>query len=484
MTSRSLFPFGLLGVLGIACSPSPTHDAGRPDAGDAGDSGPVDAGDSGLADAGDAGPVDAGDSGPADAGDAGPVDSGFDAGGRSGCELPGSWIHDATGVHVVPGGLDSTDLSWLTLPQGFCAHHYAVVPNARQLRFAPGGELFVASPVLRTTGGARNGMSAIVVIPDDDADGLGDSILTFKDSLPATQGLLFTGGYLYYQDDKKIMREAYNSGQRADTGSSELVVDITLYHSRLHWPKTLDVSDTGHIYVGNGGDQGEVCAQPMPFHGGVLEIDGTPGGDPIVSGLRNPIDVKCHRDGKDHCFATELSLDFSASQGGREKLIPIHPGDNWGYPCCATAYFPYSGVMIPCPQNPSNLCPPDCSTIVAETNSFIIGNTPFGFDFEDKQFPPPWDHRVLVALHGETGTWAGERIVAIATDPVTGLPLPSSNTDGGNNGNLSDFATGWDDGTQSHGRPSDIVFSPDGRMFVANDNSGEILWIAALDAGQ
>jgi glucose/arabinose dehydrogenase len=456
MTERLLSPLALLGALGMACT-STAHDGGFPDGGDAG-----------FADAGDGG-----DAGPADAGDGGPGDGGFDAGGRTGCELPGSWVNDSTGVHVVPGSTDLTDLSWLTIPQGFCAHHFANVPNARQIRFAPGGELFVASPVAATTGGGPNGMSAIVVLPDDDGDGFSDALLTFKDGLPSTQGLLFTGGYFYYQNGTQIMREAYAAGQRIDLGGAELVADITVYSSNLHWPKTLDVSDTGHIYVGNGGDQGESCQQPMPFHGGILELDGSAGGNPIIRGLRNPIDVKCHHDGNNHCFATELALDYSASQGGREKLIPIESGDNWGFPCCATANLPYSGVT------PT----PDCSTIAADTNSFIIGNTPFGFDFEDTQFPSPWDHRVIVALHGVAGSWAGARLVAIATDPVTGLPLSSSTIDGGDNGSMDDFATGWDDGTHQHGRPSDIAFSADGRMFVANDNSGEILWIAAVDAG-
>jgi hypothetical protein len=89
---------------------------------------------------------DGGDAGPSDSGivlpDGGPNDGGLPG---APCDLPGSWVHDSSGTHVVPGGSDQTDLSWLTLPQGFCAHHYAVVPNARQLRFAPGGDLFVAS---------------------------------------------------------------------------------------------------------------------------------------------------------------------------------------------------------------------------------------------------------------------------------------------------------------------------------------------------
>jgi len=121
---------------------------------------------------------------------------------------------------------------------------------------------------------------------------------------------------------------------------------------------------------------------------------------------------------------------------------------------------------------------PNCSGVTKDTNSFIIGNTPFGFDFEDSLFPTPWDHKVLVALHGEAGSWSGARVVAIATDPSTGEPYPSSTTSGMGTGNIADFAIGWDDGTRTHGRPADVEVSPDGRVFIANDTNGQIFWIA------
>ena len=376
---------------------------------------------------------------------------------------------------------------WLHLPAGFCAHHYATVPNARQIRFAPGGELFVASPTAGTTGGGPGGLAAIAVVPDDNRDGLGDSTHVFKDQLPSAQGMLFANGSFYFQDSTTIRSEPYTSGQRHDNGLISTVADISVYTSGLHWPKTLDISDTGQIFVGNGGDQGETCVEPdgtsnsMPFHGGILALDGTPGGNPIVKGLRNPIAVKCHRDGHNLCFASELAMDYSAAAGGREKLIPIRAGDNWGFPCCASHALPYMGVTIACPGNPSQMCAPDCSGVTPDSVSFIIGDTPFGFDFDDTQFPAPWDHKVIVSLHGAAGNWVGAKIVAIAFDPATGLPRPASNLLGGSNtGGMSDFATGWDDNSFQHGRPADIEFAPDGRMFVANDTTGEIFWIAPI----
>ncbi|HZU85520.1 MAG TPA: hypothetical protein VE987_21470, partial [Polyangiaceae bacterium] len=80
------------------------------------------------------------------------------------------------------------------------------------------------------------------------------------------------------------------------------------------------------------------------------------------------------------------------------------------------------------------------------------------------------------------GTWVGARVVGIALDPATGLPLPASELAGGagDPNNMLDFATGWDDGTRTHGRPAPIVFAPDGRMFLGDDQRGLVVWIAPV----
>src|SRR5262249_45024949 len=385
--------------------------------------------------------------------------------------LPGSQRHTADGVFVVPGGTPSpSDLSFLHLPAGFCAHFYGQVGNTRQIRFAPGGELFVASPTTGTTGGGGGGKPAIVVLPDDDHDGVADANLVFLNNLPSTQGLMFANGFLYYQDHTKIMRVPYTAGDRAASGSSEQVVDITIYTSGLHWPKTLDIADDGTIYVGNGGDQGERCDPAHPFHGGILKIDGSAGGAPVAKGLRNPISVRC-APGHNFCFALELARDFTAAQGGREKLFPIRDGDDWGFPCCATKDLPFPDIRPV----------PDCSNIATESGSFLIGDTPFDLDFETGKWPAPWDHRVYVPLHGAASTWFGARVVSIAMNPDTGEVIPGSDLPGGDNGALSEFASGWDDHTLLHGRPANVAFAPDGRLFLGDDNSGVIMWIAPFD---
>ena len=392
------------------------------------------------------------------------------------CDLPGSMQMTDTGVVVVPGGPSSApDLQFIRLPVGFCAHFFTNVGNVRQLRFAPGGELFAASPTTPTTGGGRGGQAAIVALPDDDRDGSADRTLTFLGapagpSLRSTQGLLFSGGFLYYQDGTKIMRLPYASGDRSPSGPSEQVADITMYFSPLHWPKALDAADDGTIYVANGGDQGEACNPARPFHGGIRKLDGTPDGAPVAKGFRNPISVRCLH-GHNRCFAVELAKDFTTFSGGREKLVEIRQGDDWGFPCCATKDLPYEGI------DPV----PDCSGVAADTDSFLIGETPFDVDFETGKWPAPWSHRAYLPLHGVAGAWEGARLVAIAMNPETGELVPASTLPAGPPGSVADFAVGWDDGTRSHGRPANVAFASDGRLFLGNDNTGDIIWIAPLD---
>lgn len=403
------------------------------------------------------------------------------------CKLPGSYVWSGGMPTVVPGGPPGkdADLSWLKVPDGYCAHLFGTVPEARQLRFSPSGDLFVSSPSQTAAGGASGGVGGIVVLPDDNHDGIADKTDTYLSGLPVTQGMLFYNGSFYYQDGTLIRKTPYKGGDRAGKPGAQ-VLDVTVQQSSLHFQKVLDADDHGNIYVTNGGDNGDACEGPgadpaqvtssRPFHGGILQLDGTPNGKLVARGLRNAISLRCAK-GTGTCFGIELALDFSADLGSREKLFPIRQGDDWGFPCCATANFPYGdgGAGY---DNPV----PDCSGVAPESVSFVIDHTPFDLDFEEGFWSGTWRYRAFVVLHGIFGSWVGARVVGVATDPRTGWPVPSAEgTDAADK--VKDFATGWDDGMMAHGRPSNIAFAPDGRMFIANDMNGIIVWIAPVTAG-
>lgn len=428
---------------------------------------------------------DAGTAAPSDAGtisDAGNPDSGPGPSVSTWCALPGSVVYAAGGQKTVVPGSSAPDVSWVTVPPGFCVHWFGNVNNARQIRFAPGGEAFVASPTGSTTGGGPGGHAAILVLADDNHDGVADQPYTsFLTNLPQTQGMLFTSGKFYYQDATAFRRLDYTPGQRVSTVTGETIVNVSApsYVSLLHWPRAIDVADDGTFYFTNGSDQGEVCYQARPFIGGVLKVDGSDGGTPVVKGLRNPIAIRCQR-GHNECYGVEMGLDYAEAAGAREKVFRIHQGDDQGFPCCGTTNTPHSGVTA---VGSSGAPPttPDCSGVTAETVSLHIGRSPMGLDFEPGRWPAAWQRSLFMGFHGEFGTWIGCKVVAVAMDPVTGLPKPTSELAGGDASGISDFATGWDDGLRDHGRADDVSFSNDGRLFLTNDVTGEILWFAPVD---
>src|SRR5262249_27021201 len=111
-----------------------------------------------------------------------------------------------------PGDGNTTDPLWCgrgidvpgaTAPTGFCLKNFAAIPEARALVAAPNGDLFVASPSASAPGGAVGGAGAIILLSDDDKDGVAEahvflSSLNASAKLSEVQGLALGGGYLYF----------------------------------------------------------------------------------------------------------------------------------------------------------------------------------------------------------------------------------------------------------------------------------------------
>ncbi len=243
------------------------------------------------------------------------------------------------------------------------------------------------------------------------------------------------------------------------------------------------MAQDGTIYVTNASDQGEACNSTRNPIGAVVKVGANGSNSVAARGFRNPIAMRCEAN-HNVCLVVGLAKDGSGEMpgdtGGREKIAPVRQGDDWGFPCCAATNLPYQGMEF---QDTSEIVKPsDCANVTPESVSFVIGNTPFGIDFEMGNWPAPWSHRAFVTLHGKVGSYVGSRVVAIALDPTTGLPLASSDLTTGmsEEPDMMDFITGWDDGRQDHGRATAVTFGNDGRMYVGDDTRGEIFWVAPI----
>jgi glucose/arabinose dehydrogenase len=394
-----------------------------------------------------------------------------------------------TPVDVPPGGgarfcdLPGADVTSLAVPPEFCVREFAATPilEARVLRFAPNGDLFVTAPSMPTIGGSTDGPGAILVLPDDDGDGRADAVLTYAGPSPrnnapscaaleadpanlaCVHGLVFAGGYMYFTRSDEVRRFPYAAGARvAPLAPSELVATLGgASIPDVRWTHTLEARSGGSVYVSRGRLDTPECSAEQMARGAVftLHVEGgaalpvTP--SIMADGLRNPMYVRCSPTSCGDCYAAELSGDNWGGVGGREKLALLATkGESWGFPCCVAR-------DIPAPGWPADAC----ANVGRELVAIPLHDTPFGFDFERGVFPAPWTRGVFVALHGVRTSFGGTGIAWLATDPTSLRPTGASKM----------FIDGFGSPTS---RATDVAFAPDGRMFLADDTSGRIYWVA------
>jgi glucose/arabinose dehydrogenase len=371
----------------------------------------------------------------------------------------------------------------LQVPEGFCIREFTsgVQPiiEARVLRFAPNGDLFVAAPSMTTPGGALDGPGAIVVLPDDDKDGRADSVLTFAGpsgrngstcatleadpkNMACVHGLAFTDKYLYFTRSDEVRRFAYTAGNRTAPATSELVATLGgAGINDVRWTHTLEQPKDGSIYVSRGRMDTSACSTEEMKRGAVfaLHVENnaalpiTP--ELVADGFRNPMYLRCSPSSCGDCYASELTGDNWDGVGGKEKLALLaNKGESWGYPCCVARDKPAPAAATL-----------DCSNVGRELVSIPLHDTNFGLDFDRGGFPNEYKHGLFVALHGVITSFGGTGVVWVQTHPSSLRPISAPKM----------FLKGFGIGM---GRATDVVFAPDGRMFVADDTGGKIYWVA------
>ena len=348
----------------------------------------------------------------------------------------------------------------LTVPSGFCVRRYGTVQSGRVLALAPNDDVFVSSPSTSTPGGSPAGLGAIMVMPDDDHDGVGDAARTYLSGVDSVHGLLFRDNQLLYTMQNAVTASPYCTGDRSAARPIAQHTHIATLTGAVRWTHTLAQDPGGRLLVSMGQYDTNTCPVPDPRAGSVLRIgDGAPDqGSIVVAGFRNPMFIRCREWGG--CYASELSGDGWDGIGGHEKLIEIHDGDRYGFPCCVD-----HGVPVPGVSTAGN-----CLDVAVSVATFPLHNTPFGFDFAPTSWPAPYGGGLFVAQHGYVGSWVGAGVYWSPTDPTTHRPTQSPTV----------FVNGFGHRTAggNEERVSDLVFARDGRAFFCDDQSGDIYWIA------
>jgi glucose/arabinose dehydrogenase len=145
-----------------------------------------------------------------------------------------------------------SDVAGATVPGGFCLRKYADVKVARGLVFGPNGDLFVAAPSAGTAGGASGGPGAIVVLTDDNHDGVAE-VSNFAEGLMDVHGLTLGDGYLYYTTQQSVFRTAYVMGQRHEDISKRQDLGLpSSFGNGGRWTHGLAHSVGGNLYASRG----------------------------------------------------------------------------------------------------------------------------------------------------------------------------------------------------------------------------------------
>ena len=351
-----------------------------------------------------------------------------------------------------------TDVADVMVPDGFCVRKFADVPTPRALLFAPNGDLFVSSPKRRTPGSAPAGAGAIFVYREIDPNKR--STFAEGDAFQSVHGILIANDSFYYTVADGVYKVPFTLGSTAIDGATPTRIASFSTESVLaRFTHALAVGTDGSIYTTFGQLDNSNCqSSDDPRLGTVLRIGPghDPRGDIVTRGLRNPLFIRCMP--WDSCYAAELSGDIWESVGGSEKLIELHDGDSFGYPCCVQKGIP----------NPDLQPAPDCSTVAEPRQTFPLHDTPFGFDWErDFGWPSPYKGGFFVGLHGDYANWTHAGLQWSPTDPTTHLPAQQT----------IDFLIGVGRG-RTISRVGDVRFAPDGRLFFADDQGGAIYWIA------
>jgi glucose/arabinose dehydrogenase len=353
----------------------------------------------------------------------------------------------------------------LLLPSGFVANVVANVGGARELTVLPNGDLLAGT----------NG-SSIAIVPNADGPGISGNSATFA-TLPDSpaQGIAFGDGFVFVATQYGVYRTAYTTGMTSATFTKIASVrtgpvapnsDGDVHH-------TSSVAVTGTtLYVGVGSSC-NACVETDPTRATVQRMNADGGGMTTqATRFRNAI-----------ALATDPSTgNVWAGGAGQDNLPTGHPYEfidpvstrtapaDYGWPVCEEDHVAYTSGA-------------NCANTIAPAVEFPAYSTLIGAAFYPASqsgayvFPAAWRGGLFVSVHGSWHTSNG-----VPADPPHVAFVPFSGASPSRAVNWSDPTAQWNDfftGFQTAsgsriGRTTGVAVGPNGSLFVADDQTGNI----------
>lgn len=340
----------------------------------------------------------------------------------------------------------------LKIPAGFKISLFTPkIGPLRFMAFSPDGILFVSMPSSKGLYAEnRPDDGKVFALPDKDNNGVADEVKTVLSGLHIPHGLAFYNGYLYVTEEGTVSRYTYTND--GNIGGREVVVS-NLPTGGEHISRTIGFSSQGKMYVSVGSACNN-CATGQEGTAAIWEFnpDGS-GGQIFARGLRNAVGFVFHPT-TGEMWETDNSRDFLGDDLPPDEINIIRDGKNYGWPYC------YGKKVVDPQHNNTAFCP----TTEPSVYNLQAHSAPLGLRFIGGTQFSSWTGDLLVARHG---SWNRSQPVGydIVRLDVSGSAIVGEYP----------FITGWlTPKNEKLGRPVDIIFGPDGALYISDDKVNSI----------
>lgn len=287
------------------------------------------------------------------------------------------------------------------------------------------------------------GKGRVVALPDKDKNNKSDQIVVILDGLAQPHGIAFDKGYIYIGETSAVVRYKYDSENFKATSREKL---IDLPGGERHSTRTIKINN-GKLYT-SVGSSCDVCIEESPLRASIL-VSNLDGSDMKVfaKGLRNTVFFTFDKSGK--MWGADMGRDFLGDDLPREEVNLIEEDKDYGWPYCYGNKIRDSKFMSGTNSN-------YCENTVGPVFEMPAHIAPLGIVFDP-------GGNLLITQHG---SWN-------STVPV-GYKVVKLTKNGDQITKIEDFLTGFISNGNVLGRPVDLIFNKDGRLFLSDDKAGLI----------
>lgn len=327
----------------------------------------------------------------------------------------------------------------LTLSDGYTIGYYIQnLGDVRDLEFSPRGTLLASL--------TSEGKILSLKGKDNKVNAIKEILINLKNP----HGIAFYNNKLYVAEETQLSR--YNW----DEQNLKATLDKVLFKIPAggnHFTRSIVFDKSGRLYLSIGSTC-NVCVESNPWHGAVISSDAD-GNNPEIfsSGLRNSVFLTLNSK-TNQIWATDMGRDNLGDDIPPDEINILEQGKNYGWPNCY-------GDRVPDLTFNKDA---KCEDTVAPIYKIQAHSAPLGLTFiNSTQFPSDWQGDLLVAYHG---SW--NRSVP------TGYKVVHMKVKGDTIISEEDFITGFLQGSETIGRPVDVIFDKQGYLYISDDKTGSI----------